>query len=426
MQEKKNQKDLKELAVFEMLEDAANDSSFCSTSSRVKTLMNHSILPSPQVPRKLLLKKGGKGLTLQFQGKTRFTSSTPAPAAKGSSSQMSTPGTGDPTHSTPLDRHSNRQEEPSSTDPSLGESLMEDIRNFLKTKQPAPVKEEHLASDGEEKKGRGRRGRATPATTPKTDSSNKTQASKTGKVAKEVKDNVDESNQSEVENENDNKMTRRGKLSSEKAGSPGPMKRKGGETSKEGKKSGSVVAKIMEGTEARKSGRSSASRTRAGNVVENDSKKATSKPGQKTKKSAESLPKIDSYFAKAPEKNQNSKANIGENPRKRKSEDDDSEDPTPAKKATQQLLQKSKKTPPKKSLAHRDILNLLDDFNDDDKDEDKNSDEETEVSFKTDTSVTTSKSWISSVPGMHFLEVQDHFCIKVKSTTFVAMMYFGV
>ena len=60
VQEKKNQKDLKELAVFEMLEDAANDSSFCSTSSRVKTLMNHSILPSPQVPRKHLLKKGGK------------------------------------------------------------------------------------------------------------------------------------------------------------------------------------------------------------------------------------------------------------------------------------------------------------------------------------------------------------------------------
>ena len=50
VQEKKNQKDLKELAVFEMLEDAANDSSFCSTSSRVKTLMDHSILPSPQVP----------------------------------------------------------------------------------------------------------------------------------------------------------------------------------------------------------------------------------------------------------------------------------------------------------------------------------------------------------------------------------------
>lgn len=131
VQEKKNQKDLKELAVFEMLEDAANDSSFCSTSSRVKTLMNHSILPSPQ-------------------GKTRFTSSTPAPS-KGSSSQMSTPGTGDPTHSTPLDRQSNKSE-PSSLDPSLGETLMEDIRNFLKTKQGGPPagKEEHLASDGED------------------------------------------------------------------------------------------------------------------------------------------------------------------------------------------------------------------------------------------------------------------------------------
>jgi len=140
VQEKKNQKDLKELAVFEMLEDAANDSSFCSTSSRVKTLMNHSILPSPQ-------------------GKTRFTSSTPAPN-KGSSSQMSTPGTGDPTHSTPLERQSNRQQqgqdEPSSLDPSLGETLMEDIKNFLKTKQqqgpppPSAAREEQLASDGEE------------------------------------------------------------------------------------------------------------------------------------------------------------------------------------------------------------------------------------------------------------------------------------
>merc|ERR1711874_81415 len=95
--------------------------------------MNHSVLPSPQ-------------------GKTRFTSSTPAPA-KGRSSHMSTPGTGDPTHSTPLDRHNNGQgqNEPSSLDPSLGETLMEDIKNFLKSKQGAPpaAKEEHLASDGD-------------------------------------------------------------------------------------------------------------------------------------------------------------------------------------------------------------------------------------------------------------------------------------
>ena len=66
---------------------------------------------------------------------------------------MSTPGTGDPTHSTPLDRHNNGlgQNEPSSLDPSLGETLMEDIKNFLKSKQGAPpaAKEEHLASDGD-------------------------------------------------------------------------------------------------------------------------------------------------------------------------------------------------------------------------------------------------------------------------------------
>ena len=198
-------------------------------------------------------------------------------------------------------------------------------------------------------------------------------------------------------------------MSSEKTGSPGASKRKGGETSKGGKKGGSVVTKIMEGAEAQKSGRSSASRARAGKAVESDSKKATKKAEQNTKKSAESLPKIDSYFAKASEKNLNSKSNVGENPRKRKSEDDDSEDPTPAKKATQRLAQKSKKTPPKKSLAHRDILNLLDDFNGDDKEEEKNSDEETEVSFKTDTSATTSKSWISSVPGMKFVAVSGPF-----------------
>ena len=111
----------------------------------------------------------------------------------------------------------------------------------------------------------------------------------------------------------------------------------------------------------------------------------------------------------------NSKANLSENPRKRKSEDDDSEDPTPAKKASSQPALKSKKTPPKKSLAHRDILNLLDDFNDDDKEEGgKNSDEETEVSFKTDTSATTSRSWMTSVPGRKppfKFDLYDTFCL---------------
>ena len=273
-----------------------------------------------------------------------------------------------------------------------------------------------LASDGREEEGMnksgdekrsGRRGRATPATTPKTDQNKKTQAAKTGKAVKEV------DNKGGVQSGH---KTSKGKLSSEKADSQHPTKRKGGvETdqtekslttaNKGGKKSGSVVTKIMEETEAQKSGRKPANRARVGKLVESESKKGSKKSEQNTKKTDELLPKIDSYFAKAPEKSLKSKTNAGENPRKRKSEDDDSEDPTPAKKATQLLPQKSKRTPPKKSLAHRDILNLLDDFNDDDKEEEeKNSDEETEVSFKTGTSVTTSRSWNSSalqtsVPG---------------------------
>ena len=280
-----------------------------------------------------------------------------------------------------------------------------------------------LASDGREEEGvnksegekrSGRRGRATPATTPKTDQNKKTQAAKTGKAVKEV------DNKGGVESGH---KTGRGKLSSKKADSQHPTKRKGGvetdQTEKSltsvntgGKKSGSVVTKIMEEAEAQKSGRKSATKARVGKLVESESKKSSKKSEQNTKKSDEMLPKIDSYFAKAPEKSLKSKTNASENPRKRKSEDDDSEDPTPAKKATQQLPQKSKKTPPKKSLAHRDILNLLDDFNDDDKEEEeKNSDEETEVSFKTGTSVTTSRSWNSSalqtsVPGKKLVVVQ--------------------
>ena len=75
MQEKKNQKDLKELAVFEMLEDAANDSSFCSTSSRVKTLMDHSILPSPQVP----VQTYSNSDSIAFSGKISLYKFNPSP-----------------------------------------------------------------------------------------------------------------------------------------------------------------------------------------------------------------------------------------------------------------------------------------------------------------------------------------------------------
>ena len=185
VQEKKAQKDLKELAVFEMLEDAANDSSFCSTSSRVKTLLKGSVLPSPhRAPTS--------------PGKPRFTSSTPAPRPQGSvnfspATYHTTPsvftnapstnkGThfnnGSPSsyatppgviHSTPLEvggqppparreaAQESHSEQTNSLDPSLGETLMEDIRLFLRTKQgegaqPAlPVQPvQPLQSDGEE------------------------------------------------------------------------------------------------------------------------------------------------------------------------------------------------------------------------------------------------------------------------------------
>ena len=42
-----SQKELEDLAAFEMLEEAADDSSFCSSSSRVKELIADTVLPSP-------------------------------------------------------------------------------------------------------------------------------------------------------------------------------------------------------------------------------------------------------------------------------------------------------------------------------------------------------------------------------------------
>lgn len=109
--EKRHTKELKELAVFELLEDAANDSSFCSTSSKVKTLVDHSMLPSPS--RNLLRK-------------------TLIPKPVNGSNSASTPMiVGGNATSTPLAKG---QKLLDSTDPSLGASLMEDIKNFLEKK----------------------------------------------------------------------------------------------------------------------------------------------------------------------------------------------------------------------------------------------------------------------------------------------------
>ena len=45
--EKAEKKDNEDLRAFELLEEAAQDSSFCSTSSTVKKLMENVSMPSP-------------------------------------------------------------------------------------------------------------------------------------------------------------------------------------------------------------------------------------------------------------------------------------------------------------------------------------------------------------------------------------------
>ena len=48
VQASRQQKDQAELAVFKMLETAADDSSFCSNSSRIQGLVTAAVLQSPQ------------------------------------------------------------------------------------------------------------------------------------------------------------------------------------------------------------------------------------------------------------------------------------------------------------------------------------------------------------------------------------------
>jgi len=133
--------------------------------------------------------------------------------------------------------------------------------------------------------------------------------------------------------------------------------------------------------EAKASEEKSGNKSKAKNVskvtnnVEDKTPVESKKVATKTKPSAvEMTKKIDSYFKKSADgKSERS------SPRKRKSEDDGGA--TPAKKSAHT------KVLPKKSLAHRDILNLLDDY-DDEKEEEKEEEEgekeveETEVSFK--------------------------------------------
>ena len=49
--EKANEKEKEDLRDFEHLEEAVQDSSFCSTSSTVKNLMKNVVMPSP-IPKR--------------------------------------------------------------------------------------------------------------------------------------------------------------------------------------------------------------------------------------------------------------------------------------------------------------------------------------------------------------------------------------
>lgn len=70
VQASRQQKDQAELAVFKMLETAADDSSFCSNSSRIQGLVTAAVLQSPQRQ---------PGVSPGLQTSKSFVSSTPAP-----------------------------------------------------------------------------------------------------------------------------------------------------------------------------------------------------------------------------------------------------------------------------------------------------------------------------------------------------------
>jgi len=140
LQAQRNMKDLKELEVFQLLENAANDSSFCSNSSQIKTLVSNAILPTPNkmVPNLKMMNNSSMlptPISLSTAAKTSFASSTPATHQ----SQVSAV----PTVSCGNSDSSSQKDIVDPYDPSMGESLMEDIRKFLQAKvaNPNPASE---------------------------------------------------------------------------------------------------------------------------------------------------------------------------------------------------------------------------------------------------------------------------------------------
>ena len=128
VQASRQEKDNKELAVFQMLENAANATSFCSNSSRIQGLMSGAVLQSPNRPVAQL-----SDIT-QTPGYTTksFLSSTPAPGHI-QSYTSSTPAVPPP----PTNNSAATSNDPSpvsaapDNNNSLGESIMDDIKKFL-------------------------------------------------------------------------------------------------------------------------------------------------------------------------------------------------------------------------------------------------------------------------------------------------------
>ena len=112
----RQEKDRAELEVFRMLETAANEASFCSNSSRIQNLVSAAVLPSPS--RERPAQPSQSSLPLHS-----FVSSTPAPPTAMSSVMSSMPLAASP------DPELDRTEDV--TDPSLGQSIMVDIKKFL-------------------------------------------------------------------------------------------------------------------------------------------------------------------------------------------------------------------------------------------------------------------------------------------------------
>ena len=117
----RQERDGAELAVFQRLEEAADDTSFCSESSRVQVLVSHAVLPSPARSR-----------SQQQQAIPHsFVSSTPASAAEIEARPVSR------NKVVTFSEHTEEKLPPTEDNSGLGESLMLEVKQFLQSRLPS-------------------------------------------------------------------------------------------------------------------------------------------------------------------------------------------------------------------------------------------------------------------------------------------------